>query len=206
LISSACSSSLRLRVDPDEMGRYGGQGADAGADQEQLAAPHHDITIGELRAPARTLLTSSRRAPSRLVALFDEIIVKGPSGFRQSTRMKRITRSAIAPHRAAELYALVEDIESIPLLLDYGRTGVDKDGFLHDKPPVTAGMRGLRQSLRREREPPEKYDRHAAWSEGPFKPLPAWRFTRSRRLPVRIFLSTILQPGVGRLLEPLFDP
>ncbi len=61
----------------DEMRRNRGEGADVGADQEQLAAAHRDIAVGELGAAAADRLDfPAVERQARLVALFDEIIVK----------------------------------------------------------------------------------------------------------------------------------
>src|SRR5258706_65968 len=93
--------------------------------------------------------------------------------------MKRITRSAIAPHRAAELYALVEDIESYPRFLPWCLdAGVVEGTAPSRRATVTAEMRGLRQAFTTQNanRPGEAIDMRLV--EGPFKAFAAaWRFT-----------------------------
>jgi ribosome-associated toxin RatA of RatAB toxin-antitoxin module len=124
--------------------------------------------------------------------------------------MKRIRRSAIVEHAAAELYALVEDIESYPQFLPWCVAA-----RVHDRTPtttratLTVGLKGMRQSFT------TRNDNHPAGAiemrlvEGPFRSFSAsWRFTALSAGACKIdfaleyeFSSRVL----ARLLEPLFD-
>jgi ribosome-associated toxin RatA of RatAB toxin-antitoxin module len=124
--------------------------------------------------------------------------------------MKRIRRSAIVEHAAAELYALVEDVESYPRFLPWCVAAV-----VHDRTPastratLTVGLKGIRQSFttQNENRPVEAIDMRLV--EGPFRNFSAsWRFSPLSAGACKIdfsleyeFSSRIL----ARLLEPLFD-
>jgi len=124
--------------------------------------------------------------------------------------MKRITRTAISPHSAAQLYALVEDIESYPRFLPWCLS----TAVLERKPgstraTLTVGLSGVRQSFttRNENRPGEASDLRLV--EGPFKAFAAaWRFTPLGAAGCRIDFSLdyeFASRALGRLLEPLFD-
>jgi ribosome-associated toxin RatA of RatAB toxin-antitoxin module len=124
--------------------------------------------------------------------------------------MKRIRRSAIVEHAAAELYALVDDIESYPQFLPWCVAAA-----VHDRTPastratLTVGLKGIRQSFttQNENRPVEAIDMRLV--EGPFRNFSAsWRFSPLSAGACKIdfsleyeFSSRIL----ARLLEPLFD-
>ena len=120
--------------------------------------------------------------------------------------MKRISRSAIVEHSAAELYALVQDIESYPRFLPWC---VDAKVLEAGKATITAGMRGLRQSFTtlNESKAPEAIDMRLV--EGPFKAFEAaWRFTALGPKACRIDFSLEYEfssYALAKLLEPLFD-
>src|SRR5262245_65550278 len=84
--------------------------------------------------------------------------------------MKRITRTAISPHSAAALYALVEDVESYPSFLPWCLAAT-----VHERKPdrtratLTVGLRGVRQSFttQNENRAGEAIDMRLV--EGPFK-------------------------------------
>ena len=59
--------------------RRRGERADIRADEEDLSAAHHDIGLADRRAPARIAFTSQPASAIRLVALLDEVVVKGLS-------------------------------------------------------------------------------------------------------------------------------
>ena len=123
--------------------------------------------------------------------------------------MKRISRSAIVGHAAAQVFALVEDIESYPRFLPWCTEAeiLEKNGFV--KARITAGMRGLRQSFttRNENRPGEAIDMRLA--EGPFKRFAAaWRFTPLGESACKIEFSMEYEfssRALALVLEPLFD-
>ena len=123
--------------------------------------------------------------------------------------MKRIERSAIVEHSAAEMYALVDDIESYPAFLPWcSGAQVDVvDG--RKRATLTAGLRGLRQSFTtlNDNRPGEAIEMRLV--EGPFRHFSAgWRFRPLGENACRIefVLEYELAGGaLGRLLEPLFD-
>jgi ribosome-associated toxin RatA of RatAB toxin-antitoxin module len=124
--------------------------------------------------------------------------------------MKRISRSAIVEHSAAQMYALVEDIESYPRFLPWCL----ETQVLERKPGSTqarlvAGMGGLRQSFTTQNanRPGEAIDMRLV--EGPFKRFDAaWRFTPLSPRACRIDFSLGYEFSsriVAKALEPLFD-
>ena|SRR5689334_23195902 len=123
--------------------------------------------------------------------------------------MKRIERSAIVEHSAAEMYALVDDIESYPAFLPWcSEARVELvDG--RKRATLTAGLRGLRQSFTtlNENRPGEAIDMRLV--EGPFRSFSAsWRFRPlgAHACTIQFVLEYELASGaLGRLLEPLFD-
>jgi ribosome-associated toxin RatA of RatAB toxin-antitoxin module len=124
--------------------------------------------------------------------------------------MKRITRSAIVPHAAREMYDLVEDIGSYPRFLPWC-----VDARVHERTPgqtratLTAGLRGIRQSFttRNENHPGESIEMRL--EEGPFRAFSAaWRFRAlsAGSSEIEFTLEYELAGRVlARLLEPLFD-
>ena len=122
--------------------------------------------------------------------------------------MRKIARSAIVEHSAAEMYRLVEDVESYPQFLPWcvgaevhSRTGSETRATL------TVGMRGIKQAfttINRNR-PGEGIDMELV--EGPFRDFRAsWQFKSLGPSACRIEYSMDYEMGVaGKLLEPLFD-
>src|SRR5512138_87784 len=92
--------------------------------------------------------------------------------------MKRVARSAIVPHSAARLYALVEDVESYPRFLPWCIGAEVKSRSPGSTlATLTVGMRGIRQSLTTQNtnHAPETIDMQLV--EGPFRRFAAgWRF------------------------------
>jgi ribosome-associated toxin RatA of RatAB toxin-antitoxin module len=124
--------------------------------------------------------------------------------------MKRIRRSAIVEHAAAELYALVDDIESYPQFLPWCVAArVDDRTPATTRATLTVGVKGVRQSFttRNDNRAGEAIDMRLV--EGPFRSFSAaWRFSPLSAGACKIdfsleyeFSSRIL----ARLLEPLFD-
>jgi ribosome-associated toxin RatA of RatAB toxin-antitoxin module len=124
--------------------------------------------------------------------------------------MKRILRSAIVEHAAAELYALVEDIQSYPQFLPWCVAArVHDRTSTTTRATLTVGLKGLRQSFttQNENRAGEAIDMRLV--EGPFRSFSAsWRFRALAAGACKIdftleyeFSSRVL----ARLLEPLFD-
>ena len=123
--------------------------------------------------------------------------------------MKRISRSAIVEHSAAQMFSLVDDIESYPRFLPWcraakveGRTAASVEATL------SVGMRGLRQTLstRNELRPPEAMDMRLV--KGPFRHFAAaWRFKplSGKACSVEFSLEYELAGPLARMLAPLFD-
>src|SRR2546430_1954785 len=120
--------------------------------------------------------------------------------------MKRIDRSAIVEHSAAQIFALVEDIEAYPRFLPWCVAAtVDERGPAGTRATLTVGVRGLRQSfttLNRSR-PGKAID--LSLVQGPFRRFAAaWRFTPlserasrtgfSNRQPTRAFFPGASPP------------
>src|SRR5437588_12726016 len=101
--------------------------------------------------------------------------------------MKRIDRSAIVEHSAAQIFALVDGIEAYPRFLPWCvAAAVEERGPAGTRATLTVGVRGLRQSfttLNRSR-PVEAID--LSLVRGPFRHFAAaWRLPRSRSRPPR---------------------
>lgn len=124
--------------------------------------------------------------------------------------MKRISRSAIVEHSAAEMYALVERIEAYPGFLPWCAGAV-----VHERQPgstratLTVGVRGLRHAFttRNQNRPGEAIDMHLV--EGPFRRFEGhWRFVPLSKHACRIEFSLqyeFASRALGRVLAPLFD-
>lgn len=124
--------------------------------------------------------------------------------------MKRIERSAIVPHSAEALYAIVEEIESYPSFLPWclEATVLERThGTTRAK--LAVGLKGIRQTFTTDNEnrPGESIEMRLV--EGPFKRFAAgWRFKALTEDAARIeffmdgeFSSRLL----ARTLEPLFE-
>ncbi len=124
--------------------------------------------------------------------------------------MKTITRSAIVPHSAQAMYALVEDIESYPRFLPWCA-----GAQVHERHPgetratLTARLSGLSQSFttRNENRPGEAIDMRL--ERGPFRVFSgAWRFRPLSAESCEIEFTLeyeMASRALARLLEPLFD-
>ena len=124
--------------------------------------------------------------------------------------MKRIARSAIVEHSAAEMYALVEDIEAYPGFLPWCTAAVvDERQPGTTKATLTVGIGGLRHSFTtsNRNRPGEAIDMRLV--EGPFRSFDAqWRFVPLSPQACRIDFSLQYEfssRALGRLLAPLFD-
>jgi len=124
--------------------------------------------------------------------------------------MKRIARSAIVEHSAAEMYALVEDIEAYPSFLPWCKAAV-----VHERRPgatratLTVGVGALRHSFttQNDNRPGEAIDMRLV--EGPFRRFKGqWIFAALAPQACRIEFSLQYEfssRALGRLLSPLFD-
>ncbi len=124
--------------------------------------------------------------------------------------MKRIARSAIVEHSAAEMYALVEDIEAYPRFLPWcAAAEVHERASGRARATLTVAAGGLRHSLttQNQNRPAEAIDMHLA--KGPFRSFEAqWRFVALSPGACRVEFSLqyeFASRALGRLLAPLFD-
>jgi ribosome-associated toxin RatA of RatAB toxin-antitoxin module len=123
--------------------------------------------------------------------------------------MKRIARSAIVPHPAAQLYALVEDIERYPQFLPWcAASEVLERGAGSTRARLTVGVRGMKQSFttQNENRPGEAIDLRLV--EGPFRHFAAaWRFLPLEAQACKVEFSMeyeFASRSVAALLQPLF--
>jgi ribosome-associated toxin RatA of RatAB toxin-antitoxin module len=123
--------------------------------------------------------------------------------------MKEIARSAIVEHAAAQMFALVDDIEAYPRFLPWClEAKVDESGP-RKRASLTAGMAGIRQSFTTENEnqPDRAIDMRLV--EGPFRHFSAaWRFTPLGENACQVHFELryeFASRTLGRLLNPLFD-
>lgn len=124
--------------------------------------------------------------------------------------MRRISRSSIVERSAAELYALVEDIESYPQFLPWCL-----DAHVRERAPgrtvatLTVGLQGLRQSFTTENanRPGEAIDMRLL--EGPFRRFAAhWRFVPLGEGASKIEFSMAYEFSsrvIAKALDPLFE-
>ena len=125
--------------------------------------------------------------------------------------MKRIARSAIVEHSAAELYALVEQIEAYPEFLPWCRRARVHERSTPEKTRATleVGLKGVTQSFSTENfnRPGEAIDMRLV--AGPFRRFRAgWKFTRLGAHAAKIEFEMAYEfgsPALARLLEPLFQ-
>jgi len=124
--------------------------------------------------------------------------------------MKRIARSAIVEHSAAQMYALVEDIEAYPGFLPWcaaAEVHGRKPG--ETKATLTLAVGALRRAFTtlNENRPGESIRMRLV--EGPFRRFAGeWRFVPLSSGACRIEFSLAYEFSsrtLGRLLAPLFD-
>ena len=122
--------------------------------------------------------------------------------------MKKIARSAILPHSAEALYALVEDIESYPRFLPWCQAVRVERGAEGTRAELQVGLKGLRQSFttQNRNDPGRAIDMQLV--EGPFRAFTAaWRFHPLEAGACRVEFSMQYEfssRALARLLEPLF--
>lgn len=124
--------------------------------------------------------------------------------------MKRVARSAIVPHSAAQLFALVEDIESYPRFLPWcAGAEVKSRSPASTVATLTIGMRGVKKSFttRNANRPPEAIDLELV--EGPFRHFAAaWRFQALGEQACKVEFSMEFEfasRALATLLQPLFE-
>lgn len=123
--------------------------------------------------------------------------------------MKRIVRSAIVEHSAAEMYALVDDIERYPSFLPWCTDARIETIDGRKRATLTVGLGGLRPSFTtlNENRPGEAIDLQLV--EGPFRSFSAaWRFRPlgEDACAIEFSMEYELASGtLGHLLGPLFD-
>ncbi len=124
--------------------------------------------------------------------------------------MKRIERTAIVEHSAAQMYALVDGIEAYPEILPWCA-----EAEVHERVPgttratLTARIGALRQSFTTENQnrPGEAIEMRLV--KGPFRRFRGeWRFVPLGENACRIEFALeyeFASRTLGRLLAPLFD-
>jgi ribosome-associated toxin RatA of RatAB toxin-antitoxin module len=123
--------------------------------------------------------------------------------------MKRISRSAIVEHRAEEMYALVDDIESYPRFLPWCLAAhVSSRTAEQVQATLTIGMRGLRTSFttQNQNRVGEAIDMRLV--HGPFRRFAAgWRFKAlsEEACSIEFTLEYELAGPLSRMLAPLLD-
>ena len=123
--------------------------------------------------------------------------------------MKEIRRSAIVEHSAAEMYALVDDIDSYPRFLPWCQAARVEQLGDQKRATLAAGLGGIHQSFTtlNENRPGEAIDMRLV--EGPFEHFSAaWRFRPLSEHACEIAFSLRYQfasRALGKLLQPLFD-
>jgi ribosome-associated toxin RatA of RatAB toxin-antitoxin module len=124
--------------------------------------------------------------------------------------MKQIARSAIVEHSAAEMYALVEDIEAYPRFLPWCvAAAVHERRAGATRATLTVRVGALRHSFTtlNENRPAEAIEMRLV--EGPFRSFAGqWRFAPLSARACRIEFSAQYEfssRALGKLLAPLFD-
>src|SRR5712692_2703233 len=124
--------------------------------------------------------------------------------------MKRIARSAIVAHAAAELYALVEAIEKYPRFLPWClATRVHERGPDGTRATLTVGLHGMKQAFTTQNANHAGESIEMRLLRGPFRHFSAaWRFRAAGERACHIEFSMeyeFASRTLGKLLAPLFD-
>src|SRR2546421_299834 len=123
--------------------------------------------------------------------------------------MKHIARSAIVEHTAAQMYALVDDIESYPRFLPWCRDARVEELGGKKRATLVAGLGGIKQSFTtlNDNHPGRAIDMRLV--EGPFKHFnAAWLFAPLAEHACQVEFSLRYQfasRALAKLLEPLFQ-
>jgi ribosome-associated toxin RatA of RatAB toxin-antitoxin module len=122
--------------------------------------------------------------------------------------MKKIERSAILPHSAEALYALVDDIESYPRFLPWCQAVRVERGPEGTRAELQVGLKGLRQSFTTLNRSQAGRAIDMQLVAGPFRSFSAaWRFHPLEAGACRVEFSMQYEfssRALARLLEPLF--
>jgi ribosome-associated toxin RatA of RatAB toxin-antitoxin module len=123
--------------------------------------------------------------------------------------MKRIARSAIVEHSTAQMFALVDDIESYPRFLPWCTAArVEERTPRGVRATLTVGMKGIRQSFTTQNELSPGEAMKMRLVKGPFRHFSAaWRFKplSAQACKVEFSLEYEMAGPLASLLEPLFD-
>lgn len=123
--------------------------------------------------------------------------------------MKEIGRSAIVEHSAAQMYALVDDIESYPRFLPWCQSVRVEEVGGKKRATLTVGLRGIRQSFTTLNDNQAGSSMAMHLVDGPFREFTAaWRFTPLAENACEIAFTMRYQfasRALGKLLEPLFN-
>ncbi len=121
-----------------------------------------------------------------------------------------VERQALVPHRAAAMYALVEDIERYPDFLPWcSGTSVLARDPARTVATIEVDFRGVRQQFTTEnaKRPPELIELRLV--RGPFRDFRGeWRFTGLGEAGCKVELSLayeLANPMLARLAGPVFD-
>lgn len=128
--------------------------------------------------------------------------------------MKRISRSALVEHSAAEMYALVEHIEAYPEFLPWCR-----EARVRERAPgrtvatLAVGLKGLRYEFTTENTNRPHESIELALREGPFRHFAAhWRFAalgpRAARIEFAMqyeFAGTVASRALGPVFGAIAD-
>jgi ribosome-associated toxin RatA of RatAB toxin-antitoxin module len=128
--------------------------------------------------------------------------------------MKRIARSALVEHSAAEMYALVEHIEAYPEFLPWCR-----EARVRERAPdrtvatLAVGLKGLRYEFTTENANRPYESIELALREGPFRHFAAhWRFAALGPKAARIefameyeFAGTVVSRALGPVFGAIAD-
>lgn len=123
--------------------------------------------------------------------------------------MKRISRSAIVEHSAAQMFALVDDIPSYPRFLPWCSAATEEERTPQSvRATLTVGLRGLRQSFTTQNELRRGEAMEMRLVKGPFRRFAAaWRFKAlsAEACAIEFSLEYEMAGPLARVLEPLFD-
>jgi ribosome-associated toxin RatA of RatAB toxin-antitoxin module len=123
--------------------------------------------------------------------------------------MKEISRSAIVEHTAAQMYALVDDIESYPRFLPWCQEAKAESVGGKKRATLVAGLGAIRQSFTtlNDNQPAQSIDMRLV--TGPFKHFAAgWRFAPLAENACQVEFSLryeFASRALAKLLEPLFE-
>lgn len=123
--------------------------------------------------------------------------------------MTSVSRSALVPFSAAQMFDLVEDVEQYPRFLPWcSDTAVSFRDPVTTRATIGINYRGIRQKFSTEnrKEPPQLM--RIRLIEGPFRALDGeWRFTPLQEHACRIDFSLHYEfssPMLGKLVGPVF--